>query len=72
MSPVAIYFFLAVHLTNLHTILYGCEVTKMEIERSGFVELFATLVWGEGGRHVTIIGQNKVASFVCGGVGVLT
>lgn len=27
MSPVATYFFLAVHLTNLHSILYGNEVT---------------------------------------------
>jgi len=28
MSPVATYFFLAMHLTNLHTILYGCEVAQ--------------------------------------------
>eukprot|EP00092_Neocalanus_flemingeri_P082526 GFUD01103359.1.p1 GENE.GFUD01103359.1~~GFUD01103359.1.p1 ORF type:complete len:413 (-),score=56.89 GFUD01103359.1:81-1319(-) len=28
LSPVATYFFLAMHLTNLHTILYGCEVAQ--------------------------------------------
>jgi len=28
MSPVSTYFFLAVHLTNLHSIFYGCEVAS--------------------------------------------